>query len=103
MAKKRIQGVLHNKEGGAPDEGGGEEHGLGQHAHGFGGQRDQLLRSKDRGFCRRTAAFLTILQPSGPCQPGGKVGPKIFFRPGAELFPLKYVYIKGYCVKKFLR
>ena len=32
-----VQGVLHNKEGAAPDEGGGEQHGLGQFFHDFSG------------------------------------------------------------------
>ena len=33
--RHHVQSIFHDKEGGAPDKGGGKQHGLGQHAHGF--------------------------------------------------------------------
>ena len=40
--RHRVQGVLHDEKGRAPDQGGGQQHGLGQKTHGFRGHWHQL-------------------------------------------------------------
>ena len=44
--RHRIQGVFHDKKGGAPNQGGTKQHGLGQPPHGLGRHKHQLRIAK---------------------------------------------------------